>query len=1510
MLYIVPEPYSITFLPFSACVGQELHEFLEQYSEVVRNQASVTLKITKCTTIGPPRIGKTCLKHLLTGQEWDMEAGTASTDVMEAPVWVECYSVEGGAEKLWKLVSREQQDGELIRAINTLSTSSTQLTTAPSDAPTTTTPSSAPTTITPSDVQHPTTPSDTPPSIAPRHATTTTTSKASDVIFTATLSDTEFETTPSSLSPLITMADAAQKPANVWQALEALASAFNPEDLQEFLEDKAGKVLGETHLVHFIDTGGQAIYHDVHPVLITSPSVYLVVFSLADLYNKSDKEQLKYFKSDLIQRPLRSIYTFGMKNPKEDHLLAHPEAPIIFIVGTHLDKIPEKDSEKILSTLHKVISKEIGNKPYREFVQYDTKGRSFWAVDNTLAGREQSKEFKKYISTLRKMVQEKSMEMSVKIPLPWMLLKLVMDGKRVHYCKYWELMEEARTRGYVREHSASADLDIMLRLFHILGLFYHKVPKGCKKEDSLVFIDPDCLYSATSDFLMATKEEIADILGGSEDGQHQTQAAKKEAEVSQGDTDEGQHQTQAATTEKRSHGEESAEVEIKQKKLQPGIVGKKIIQRMEDNVANIHREMEGVLHIVEETMEKVSQEPTKLVLLLKDLLHSQLSVEQHRLPARESQDAASVKAKWQLFVGKLVHSLASSVKAVLDDSGRNGRERVKQLAKAVQDIKACYQRRSINSDDMNIFLLMLSDLRIIAQLENSDCYVVPAALPKLEGPHSVMFASARLRGHADSIFVTMVSQTVMEMCFLPSGLFCCLISELVTGLGWTVHPLGGTHVAFTHKDLIGQVHVMEHESYIEIKLESEVSLLELAQTCQTVRQKIHDGFIHVYKNFYSDPTADSTFENSLVWGFECEEHPDDKTHIAVFHEDGSGCYAECLLQGCSVVQAVPPAQQVWASDSSLWQPKVTADVDFKITKCVTIQIQDEGAKGQLKPIEKWVEYMHYVTPEKTQSLCISQKSDWKSADNGHVLLHVEVLNQQVYPLPLLITPVHCVYLIAFNLPKEKYEEEKTLKRIHNILKDVYTYSSCEELGLKHGLCHSPKVFLVGLQKEKINKCSFEEQLMLMLFAHRLKLMLKKRSYERLIVFPECGYPYWATSGAELSIHDNPDLLSRIQCYSWRPTQLIHQLLQYHCELLKTFAEGDSFVLYKDVEAKMINVVPGITDSSNFEEFLKLLHCFGLIFYHSFPNLAQSENVVVLQPECLYQLFEEVQKLREVRERLSIADLFTAAAMPIPDHVQKWFQAVCIGMNLVIELPIGNRIDYVFVMNPDPQFDPPSQALYSVDPLLVTYRSQDFVREGSSNCCFLPSPLFPAFVTTLLKELKEYVTQLNRHDMQTDPQLKAMKRHYWHVGIDLGEQGTADIHVVERETFIEIGLQQFHTKTVDQTDEQQLEELQLFCQDVFTIVSKSAKGARDHLKLNKPSIHYGFHVCHSEDSEAVDCFGQFHDKYGTLTCTCCSVPQDPTPQQQIWFSNVAHEKVCYILCTNIVTVPNRILNIDL
>ena len=816
-----------------------------------------------------------------------MEGGTASTDVMEAPEWVEWYSVEeGGAEELWELVSKMQQCGELIRAVPTSTTSKTKPTTTPSEASSTTPPSDATSMTTSSD---------------------------------AISSDAPFETTPSSAPPPNSKPDAAQKPATVRQALEALAGACSREKLQDFLKNKEGKVLGTRRLIHFIDAGGQGICHDIHPVLITSPSVYLVVFSLKDFHQKNDEGRRSYFKSELIQRPLRSIYTFGIKTPQDKgHLEFHPEAPEILVVGTHLDQIPQDSQKQFLKTVDEMIKEEISSKPYHQFVQYDTEGRSFWAVDNTKAGREQDEDVKEYISTLRLMVQDRSMEMSVKVPLPWMLLKMVMEGKGVRYCKYSELLKEAHVRGYVREHSANVDLDIMLRLFHILGLFYHKVPKGYKKEDSLVFIDPGCLYSATSDFLMAAKEEIEDSQRGSHEVHHQIPTLL--AQPNMESTRRRQSVLRLADPFDMSKCQEAPDlrplalrrrdpatsqkprqIATISKDLGEGIESVKVVQRISNSVNAFSFDMHTVLCSLERVVMNVGQEPPEVV--SQNLMKIQEGVEEKN---SSLQDVNTLQSKYRILAKEMVFRLMNTVREVLQSSMPEDKK--PQLDSIMKDFwfQCRMTRRSIEVDDFNHLLLLLTELRIIARLNRPKCYLIPAALPQHD--------QIPEEGDVEPLLFTLISQDDLTY-YLPSGLFCCLISELVTELGWTVDPRGRTHVAFTHKDLTGRVHIIEHESYIEIKLEL---TLQVKMVCNIVREQIDERINHVYSMIYDPPESRSAVAGppeprSVVLGFKCNCGRDNTPHLAAYEEDEFECCTRCLLQGSTELHIHPLTQQqlVW-----------------------------------------------------------------------------------------------------------------------------------------------------------------------------------------------------------------------------------------------------------------------------------------------------------------------------------------------------------------------------------------------------------------------------------------------------------------------------------------------------------------------------------------------------------------------------------------------------------------------
>ena len=525
-------------------------------------------------------------------------------------------------------------------------------------------------------------------------------------------------------------------------------------------------------------------------------------------------------------------------------------------------------------------------------------------------------------------------------------------------------------------------------------------------------------------------------------------------------------------------------------------------------------------------------------------------------------------------------------------------------------------------------------------------------------------------------------------------------------------------------------------------------------------------------------------------------------------------------------------------------------------------------------LDTWMQYLQVLSGQ------VHYHS--KLPDNGHVLLHIDIPNHQVYPLPLLITPVNCVldciYLVTFDLPEGEQEEKATLKAIHDTLNDVHAYSSClsEELDLDAELYDmKTEVFLIGLQRLEKNRSSF---------AQRLKRMLERSSYSQLIVWSG-NDPYWTNNGAKLNIHDNQALLSRIQQDCCPPPQLIHQSLAFYWNLLQRFKDSP-FVLYEDIEAKRDDVMLGITESSSLKQFLEVLHCLGFICYRSLPDLAHSENVVVLQPQYLRQLFVQVQKRSKKCKWFTIADLLRTVGKHIKDK-RKWFQVMCTSMGLVIERFIGNRLKHVFVMGLEQEFDSPENAQHSVDSLLVTYQPEDVEQMD----CFLPSSFFPTFVTTFLKTLEK---QHRRHMEPT-----AMKRHYLHVSVPDATQ----IHVVERDSFIEIGLQQFHVDSQPQREVQQLDKLQQSCEDARVAVFTSAECAAASLELNSHRLQYGF-LCYCRE---VVHFSKFNQSDCTLECICfAGLPGSPqvriagtTPQQQIWFSKVDTQKVCSVLCIDII-----------
>ena len=530
---------------------------------------------------------------------------------------------------------------------------------------------------------------------------------------------------------------------------------------------------------------------------------------------------------------------------------------------------------------------------------------------------------------------------------------------------------------------------------------------------------------------------------------------------------------------------------------------------------------------------------------------------------------------------------------------------------------------------------------------------------------------------------------------------------------------------------------------------------------------------------------------------------------------------------------------------------------MKVTKCVTIHT----FKPDVLPTssEKWVNCFS-LAPSAQQAL--NTKSELESANLSHMLLRINVPSQQAYHLPMLITPAFCVYLITFDLRVQK----ESLSKIHNAMKDVYTLSTYRS---EAGDTDLPKVLLVGMYADEAKDKG--------LFAQKLNTRLEKMPYDRLVERPVGDEPFWAVDGGNLSLSGNDALSQQVQSYHSRHKVEVHRWIVHLCELeekLQEKLQRAPYMCYSELKEEV--------DTSNFDACLHFLHNYGFIFYHSVKveeavgegragqGRQGADEVVVLQPQYLCNLFAKVQEFSATKKRLTVADLLsrTGASTEATAEHRQWFQRICIDMGLVVAV----RLDYIFLMGLKGGIPScPPREEYSVPPLLMTFRdSKHFTVEPEY---LLPSYFFAVFVTEFLRILAQ--------QSGPQPQALVMEQHYMEV-----KKGTTAIHIVERDFCIEIGLQQLDVGKL--APEKKKTNLNTTCKDIKKVVVESAENIATRLKLASSNIRYGcYHTCETEEGP-LDSFGEFCPQSTELggpylECFCCDGGVQPTtPLQRIWF----------------------------
>ena len=536
-------------------------------------------------------------------------------------------------------------------------------------------------------------------------------------------------------------------------------------------------------------------------------------------------------------------------------------------------------------------------------------------------------------------------------------------------------------------------------------------------------------------------------------------------------------------------------------------------------------------------------------------------------------------------------------------------------------------------------------------------------------------------------------------------------------------------------------------------------------------------------------------------------------------------------------------------------------MDHDFTKCVTIRQSESSDPASTNPQpEKWMKCFKVVANQAAQELSLSSRDDWHNMGNSQVLLHIDTEQPQVQILPFLFTQVHCVYLVVFDLK----DHARALAYIRFAMQNIVACTLCCTRSEKADE-QRPKVYLVCMHSDCKDMCTFEAEL-----DHELQ-----GCYKELIM---CNNKRlcWDV-GADLDIQNTDDLAEHIKKHSSRLEGHVCNWIGYYCDL-PTEAK---VMVYSDVKDKMLRTLR----EEDFDKCLAFLHNYGFIFYAAFDDFKQedSKNAVVLQPQFLCSVINEIQKLCKDKDedKASIGDFFSqnGARGPIRDCMQEWFQRVCTNKGLAIEDPTNGRNDFLFIC-PNPK--PTREIKYSVDPLLLAFNHE--------NEHIVPVAAFAKFVSCLLRELqkRELQQREQKKTKQGNPlRIQKLNQHTVHISM---QGGRSHIHVIERESYLEIGIQLLHIEFY-QDENNTLRNLRELCEYVMDIVTYFQPDFVTQLQLIDTKVYYGFNPrC------GMHCFAQYHEgKDGQyhLSCVGTRCPlQLLRPEQKIWLKAVSTEQVCY------------------
>ena len=454
---------------------------MTQYNKAIERQGSVSLNIIRCILVGPPKVGKSCLKQLLVHNE--PKEVTTSTPVLESPEVVtftpELHMTHQGSSSVWQPIKDMRGIVKKCTMEEQYETQETQPTTGMNQDE-----------------------AESRPHLPQKSILT---GNVSDDIKSTTL-----KTTVSGPVSSHTLLAALQ------EAHEHLQNDLEKGDLAHVSDQRQLTLIHvldqrQLTLIHVLDSGGQLAFQDTLPLLIGTPCTYITVFNASvDLDEPVDityrvqpgseaKLDHQLSQRDMMLRTFSSVHTMEYKcHEGIQHILQDgstlPHSRIA-VVGTHkeeLETLPNRDDlKKKMTTLLEDIQE---SKPYRPL--YDQRGNPYFLIDNL------HKVDQDYINSLRKTLSSKECVLPLKVPLMWLMVELTTHWVDRKFIRYNELWQFCLDKKYINKEDADAQFHSLVMFLHSLGFYAFYDLEGISKADNWVCTDAATLYREVSKLLV------------------------------------------------------------------------------------------------------------------------------------------------------------------------------------------------------------------------------------------------------------------------------------------------------------------------------------------------------------------------------------------------------------------------------------------------------------------------------------------------------------------------------------------------------------------------------------------------------------------------------------------------------------------------------------------------------------------------------------------------------------------------------------------------------------------------------------------------------------------------------------------------------------------------------------------------------------------------------------------------------------------------------------------------